>query len=223
MKAFFRVVVQISVYILPWRVRRRILMAAFGFKLSPSSFIGLSVILAKDVRLERGAYIGHLNFVNSIDGLRMGDFSKIGRSNWITGASSGANSFRHDSREAFLQLKDHARVTGMHHIDCTGGVSIGAFSTVAGVRSQILTHEIDIVNNKQRFGSVEIGDYCFVGTGCIILMDAVLPDRSVLAGGAVLAAKYKEKYQLYGGVPAKSIKPLPHDAAYFHRKHGNVR
>ena len=194
----------------------------FGFELAPSSYIGFSLILAKSVRLDKGAYIGHLNFINSIDKLQMDCFSKIGKSNWITGANSAAKSFRDESRAAFLLLKRHARVTGSHHIDCTGGVTIGEFSTVAGVRSQILTHEIDIIYSKQGFGSIEIGDYCFVGTGCIILRDAALPACSVLAAGAVLAAKYSEEYSLYGGVPAKPLKRFPHDAKYFHREHGNV-
>jgi len=198
------------------------LVTIFGFDLAPSSYIGCSIILARTVRLEKDAYIGHLNFINLIDELKMEGSSKLGKSNWVTGANSAAEAFRHESRTAFLLLKRHARVTGSHHIDCTGGVTIGEFSTVAGVRSQILTHEIDITLCKQEFGSVEIGDYCFVGTGCIILRDAALPGCSVLAAGAVLAAKYSEKYSLYGGVPAKPLKRLSRDANYFHRKHGNV-
>ena len=37
----------------------------------------------------------------------------------------------------------HAALTSRHYVDCSNRVDIGEFTTVAGARSQILTHAID--------------------------------------------------------------------------------
>ena len=58
------------------------------------------------------------------------------------------------------------------------------------------------------------------GAGNVGLMGALAD--SVLAAGSVLAKDFYDEYVLYGGVPAKPIKNLPHDAAYFIRKKGFV-
>lgn len=222
MKKAFPLLIQAFVLIMPWAIRGRLLSKLLGFNLAPGSYIGYSVILAQYVELAEYAYIGHLNFVNTVDELKMGCHSKIGRSNWITGAASGSVSFAGHGRKAFLHLGEHARITARHHLDCTGGVKVGSLSTIAGINSQILTHEIDIVRCKQCSGSVVIGNYCFVGTGSIILMNSRLPDCSVLGAGAVLSTGYTDTHYLYAGVPAKPIKELPPDAKYFIRKHGHV-
>ena len=111
----------------------------------------------------------------------------------------------------------------MHHIDCTGGVRIGAFCTVAGLRSQILTHSIDVRLSKQRCEPVSIGRFTFVGTGSIILMGSALPDYSVLAAGAVLTKKFEQTHGLYAGNPAKLVSRFEADeCAYFSRNDGHV-
>ena len=67
-----------------------------------------------------------------------------------------------------------------------------------------------------------IGDYTFVGTGSIILLNSSLPSFSVLGAGSVLNKKYSEEYFLYAGNPARAVKKLEHDAAYFNRRTGYV-
>lgn len=48
------------------------------------------------------------------------------------------------NRRCELILEESAGITSRHYIDCNGGVYIGAFTTVAGIKSQILTHSINI-------------------------------------------------------------------------------
>ena len=121
-----------------------------------------------------------------------------------------------------LLLGTHSAITSRHLLDCTNTVSIGPFTTIAGFRSQILTHSIDLAVNRQNSAEVKIGAYCFVGTGCIVLPGASLPDYCVLGAGAVLNQPVSESHTLYAGVPAHAVKKLPADSGYFNRPRGFV-
>lgn len=223
MKKKILILVQVLLFPVPWLIRRFLLNLITGFNLHKKSNIGLSIVLADQVTLEKGALITHFTFVNNIDRLHMKPYSKIGKSNWITGANSKAKMFSDSEGICELILGLHTRITGQHHIDCTGGVYIGDFTTVAGIRSQILTHSIDMKLSKQVSGPVKIGDYCFVGTASIILMGAHLPDCSILGAGAVLNKSYDLPLHLYAGNPARAVKDLDREGyKYFKREQGHV-
>jgi acetyltransferase-like isoleucine patch superfamily enzyme len=61
-----------------------------------------------------------------------------------------------------------------------------------------------------------------VGTGCVVLKGARLPDCSVLAAGSSLARPFEETFTLYSGVPAAPVKALDRGCAYFSRATGFV-
>ena len=69
---------------------------------------------------------------------------------------------------------------------------------------------------------VLIGDYCFVGTGSIVLSGSVLPSYSVLGAGSVLNKAYEETHMLYAGNPARPVKKLDAELKYFVRSIGFV-
>jgi acetyltransferase-like isoleucine patch superfamily enzyme len=82
----------------------------------------------------------------------------------------------------------------------------------------MLTHSIDVYNNRQDAKPIRIGKYCFVGTGCILLPGSELPDYSVLGAGAVLTKAHTKPGCLYAGSPAKEVKELDVDVIpYFKR------
>ena len=155
----------------------------------------------------------------------MDEYSKIGNRNWITGVSTiNRRAYRNSAnRKCQLVLGKHCRITDRHFIDANGGVEIGEFTTVAGLGTQIITHGINVEKNIQEAGPVKIGKYCVVGTRSLFVKGSVLPDYSVLAAGSVLAKVFDEPYYLYGGVPAKAIKPMPKESEYFHRTEGSVK
>jgi acetyltransferase-like isoleucine patch superfamily enzyme len=76
---------------------------------------------------------------------------------------------------------------------------------------------------QQHSEPIEIGDYCFVSTRCVMLGGGRLPSQSVLAAGAVLTKAFEKSFALYGGVPARYIKEIPIEARYFHRSAGFVQ
>ena len=119
-------------------------------------------------------------------------------------------------------MEEHSAITNRHIIDCTNAVHIGKFSTVAGFRSQILTHSIDLEACRQSSAPVTIGDYCFVGTDCVLLGGSSLPNYSILGAKSLLNTSQQQEYYLYAGVPAKPVKELDRDFGYFSRTTGFV-
>jgi acetyltransferase-like isoleucine patch superfamily enzyme len=212
-------------FALPWAIRRRFLESQFGYSLHPTSRIGFAWIAPRHLVMEEGSRIGHLNVCKNIDLLHLGAHSIIGQLNWITGFPSGGNSrhFRHQTdRRPELIVGAHAGISSRHLIDCTAHVQIGAFATLAGFRSQLLTHSIDLAAGRQSSEPIDIGEYCFIGTNSVVLGGSSLPHHSFLGAKSLLNKKWEMPYQLYGGVPAKPLKPLPQEIEYFRRKEGFV-
>jgi acetyltransferase-like isoleucine patch superfamily enzyme len=209
---------------LPWKLRRLMLVHFFKYDIHPSSRIGLSWIAPRRLIVGPNCRIGSLNVVKGLELLRLDESSIIGNLNWITGFP--VDDPRHYSqvlnRKVELHLHRHSAITNRHLLDCTDQVSIGEFSIVAGFRSQLLTHSVDLASSTQACAPIQIGAYCFVGTHCTILGDSRLPDYSVLGAHSLLERRFNESYQLYGGVPARALKPLRRDLAFFGRQTGYV-
>ena len=210
--------------LLPWPARRSILEKQFGYSIHPTSRIGLAWICPRRLIMEENSRIGHFTLCKNIDLLHLGAHAIIGQLNWITGFPSGnSRHFAHQTdRHPELILEAHAGISGRHLIDCTSRVRIGAFATVAGFRSQLVTHSIDLSAGRQSSEPIEIGEYSFVGTEAVVLGGSSLPHHSVLAAKSLLNKKWDAPYHLYGGVPAKPLKELPQDMEYFRRKEGFV-
>lgn len=223
--ARFSLFFQVFLFCLPWAIRRRMLCSFLGFKISSSAKIGFSLVVAGDVDLDEDARIGHLTLIKGLAELRLSRGGRIGNLNWITGLPvvAGSKHFSHvEGRAPCLTLGEQSAITNRHLIDCTDSVRIGAFSTLAGFGSQVLTHSIDLKLGRQSSAPVVIADYCFVGTRSVLLPGAVLPPFSVLAAGAVLTERKDESWSVYGGVPARKVADVSSDSAYFKRKRGFV-
>lgn len=220
-----RILVQIALMAFPWPMRRRLLTWIFGFNIAPSAKVGFSVILAKAVNMSEGARIGSLTFIKGLSELRMGPYAILGNLNWVTGMPEGhpVHFAKDTDRRPALLIGPHAAITHRHLIDCTDTVEIGEFTTFAGWGSQILTHAIDLKDNRQSSAPVKIGSHSFVGTRCILLKGSALPDRSVLAAGSSLTTRETETDSLYSGVRAERIRTLDTRSGYFTRTTGFVK
>jgi hypothetical protein len=209
---------------LPWPMRRAVLRSLFGYEISDTSRIGLSWIFPQKLVLKEGARIGHLTMCKGIDLLQLDEAASIGNLNWITGfPSAPSEHFAHQpERRPELVLARHAAITNRHLVDCTASIHIGAFATFAGFASQLLTHSINLRTNRQEAEPISIGDYCFVGTNCVVLGGSALPSYSVLGAKSLLNKAFTETHFLYGGVPARPIKALAPTTPYFQRETGFV-
>jgi serine acetyltransferase len=210
---------------LPYPLKRLVLILVFKYELHPDSYIGLSIIIGiETLVLGKGARIGHLNVIKDMALFRLDDFGKVGNLNWISGVPLGrVGAYASEvGREPILEVGEHAAITHRHLIDCTAAVRIGRFSTLAGYRSQLLTHGINISLSRQMSTPLSIGDYAFVGTGSILLPGAVVPDYCVIGAGSVVTSALPDTYSLYAGAPARRIKALDPSSAYFKRGTGSV-
>lgn len=216
--------IQLLICLFPWPLKRRLLSRFWGYEIHPSARIGLAYVYPDRLRMGAGARIGHLTVAVHLHEIDMREHALIGRINWITGYPLNGKDFfaEEDNRLPALRLGEHAAITNRHLIDCTNTVTVGRFTTMAGFRSQILTHSIDLNACHQSSAPVHIGEYCFIGTGCILLAGSALPDRSVLAAGSTLTKAHVEPQTLYAGLPAVRKKTLSADAKYFRRDKGYV-
>jgi len=216
---------RITITALPWPLKRLLLQRFFGYQLDRSARIGLAWVFPRRLRMAAGSRIDALTVAINLDLLELGEMASIGRGNWITGFPSGTDSlhFTHQpDRCGEILLGDHAAITKNHHIDCTNRVTIGPFTTIAGYHSQLLSHSIDLQQNRQHSEPISIGAYCFVGSNCVILGGSVLPDQCVLGALSLLNKPLSETWCLYGGQPARRLKPIDPNAAYFSRSNGFV-
>jgi acetyltransferase-like isoleucine patch superfamily enzyme len=210
---------------LSWPLKRCCLQRIFGYKLDESARIGLAWVYPRRLRMAAGSRIDSLTVAVNLDAIELGEHATIGRGNWITGFASGTSSphFVHQPRRCSeLLLGSHAAITKNHHIDATNRISIGSFTTIAGYRTQLLSHSIDVYHNRQHSEQINIGAYCFVGTSCVILGGSALPDHSVLGALSLLNKVHKEPWGLYAGQPARWVKAIEPSAAYFMRTRGFV-
>jgi acetyltransferase-like isoleucine patch superfamily enzyme len=208
--------------LLPAPLRRLLLEKAFGFEIDRTATIGLSWVMPKE-KLIMGPHsrIGHLNMIRSVDILRMEEGSLIGTLNWVTANLAGFTERELDdrvrARSSRLTLGRFASVSTRHYFDCSDEVEIGDFSDIAGLRSVLLTHHMDVQAGHQSCQPIRIGDHCFLSTNAVILGGASLPHHSVLAAGAVLVDSHTESYKLYAGCPARQKKEYEPDMGWFGR------
>jgi carbonic anhydrase/acetyltransferase-like protein (isoleucine patch superfamily) len=209
--------------LLPWPVRRFMMRRLFGYSFGSGAYVGRSLVTVARLAMGEGSYIGHLSVLKGVDDVIVEKFGRIGNLNWITGESKTSRHFVNDAdRKSLLFVGEHAAITHRHLIDCTNAVRIGKYATMAGFRSVVLTHSIDLERNCQASHPIVVGDYCFVGTCCTLLGGSRLPDFSVLGAHSLLNKHHETTNHLYGGVPARAIKPVPPGAKYFTRTVGAV-
>jgi len=211
--------------LLPWPIKRYVLNHVFGYDIHPLARIGLAWVYPQKLVMAAHSRIDHFTVAIHLDLVHLGAYASIGRSNWITGFPTATDSphFRHQAdRQPQLTLGESAAITKNHHLDCTHTIAVGPYTTIAGYQSQLLTHSINVMDNRQDSHPIRIGAYCFVGTNVVVLGGAVLPDHSVLGAKSLLNKAYQQEWTLYGGVPAQPLKEIGREAQYFSRASGYV-
>lgn len=209
------------VALLPWKLKRLVLVRLYHYDIHPTARIGLSYIFPKHLTMEEGATIGHLNVAIHLELIHMGKDCTICQRNWITGFPLGDHTkfTRFPGRKPRLVMKEWSAITKQHHIDCTDTVTIGELTVLAGYGSQLLSHSTSIEHNDGACAPITIGHHCFVGTRCVLLPGTELPSHCVLGAGAVLNKRFSEQYALYGGVPARLLKKEPATHKFFSREY----
>lgn len=218
-----RIIVQVVLWPLPWGLRRALLQLLTGAEIHPTASIGCSVILADSILMKEGSSILHFTIVGGLRRLELHEHAAIGSFNRIYATPLDSKFFQDaGDRDPSMVMEAHSHMVSQHIIDCSGGVRIGTYALIAGHRSQIITHGIDLVKNRQDADPVTIGAYSMIGTGCIVLPGSRLAPHSVLAAGSTLLGAADKEHTIYAGEVASEIGTISEDAAFFHRRNGVV-
>jgi acetyltransferase-like isoleucine patch superfamily enzyme len=218
---------------------QRVGLLLIGFLVPPGGLKNWMLSLLKSVDVHRSAYVGHI-LMFGVEAITLGPRSRIGPWNLIRGlkelrldANASIGSFNtlssapayalfpDDGRRARLEVGSETAITNRHYLDCSGGVMLGPFTTLAGVRSTVLSHAIDLGSNRSVVRPVTIGARCFLGSNVSIVPGASIADDIVVGMGSVVAGVLGERGHLYAGVPAKD-KGEARNRAYVRRARGRA-
>jgi len=113
----------------------------------------------------------------------------------------------------YLSVGDRVSIHEFCYLDALGGIRIGNDVAIAHGCSVLSTNhswdDLDnpIKYNPVKFGPVEICDDVWIGCGVRILAGSKISERVVVAAGSVVRGELESGY-VYGGIPAKKLKPL---------------
>lgn len=167
--------------------------------------------------LGTGARIGGGNTFRGLTLVSLGADARIGQWNWITCAPLLLDG---GPDRGTLGLADHATIVSRHYIDCSGGVFLETYAVLGGLRSVLLTHQADYRTSTLSADRITIGAYSLVNACNNLVQGTNVPARSVTTMGAVLLPGLEAEGRLYGGVPARDIKPV--EGRWFHRTDARI-
>jgi acetyltransferase-like isoleucine patch superfamily enzyme len=228
-----RLVLLAGVALLPSFLKRPVYRLFFGYQIGKRVTIGLSIIDARECRIDDDVRIGHFNVIIGVKKLVIGDHVRIGYLNILRGGDEIAlgryaeiirmneiNSIPDpdvvNPIDPRFLLGDGSVITAGHKIDFTDRVVIGRRTILGGRNSSIWTH------NRQRTLPIEIGSFAYVGSEIRIAPGGGLPSKCIVGIGSVITSQLTEEECLIAGVPAKPVKQLdPEDKFLIQRKTRN--
>jgi carbonic anhydrase/acetyltransferase-like protein (isoleucine patch superfamily) len=207
---------------LPSPLARRVAIWFLHWDIHPTAYLGRSLIRVGHVSMGPRTTIGPRNNIRGLAELRMAEGSDIATRNSITAFPKAArledDVFPHSpNREPVLLLGVGAKITDNHEIDCSDRVELGRHAALAGFASQILTHSLNLVTDRQTTNAVVLGDHCAVMSGSIIQSGCSIPARAIISAGSVVTTRLTQEQAFYRGNPAELVRELPDHLAYFHR------
>lgn len=200
------------------RIKNRLLVL-LGHSVDASSTIKPVFLLGSTrVRTGPNSRLGSLNVIRNVQ-LSLASDAVIGQLNWISSAPFLVQSSE-SVESGRLELGAHASIMNRHYIDCSGGLILGPYSILAGVRSTVMSHGIDVGLNKLIARPIKIGDYAMVGGNSNLVLGAEVPSHSLVAMGSTVVRGLTETRAFYAGTPAKYRKAV--EGEFFHRAQGEV-
>ncbi|RYE22499.1 MAG: acyltransferase [Sphingobacteriales bacterium] len=99
------------------------------------------------------------------------------------------------------------------YINANNGVRVGDYTNI-GPNVGIISSNHDVIDNHRQVSAqpIEIGKYCWLGMGAIVLPEVTLGDFTIVGAGAVVTKSFAEGYCVIAGNPAKIIKQLDKEA-----------
>jgi acetyltransferase-like isoleucine patch superfamily enzyme len=214
-----RRLVVVLLVVLPARLRKLVARKVLGWDIHPTAHIGRSMFLVGHVSMGPGSSIGSFNVFRGLEEVRLGEGASIATRNWVSSPPYAPALLTEPGRRSVLILGDYAMITIGNEIDCSDRVEFGNHARLAGFKSQILTHSLDLMRDRWVTGPVELGERSAVMSGCIMLSGTRVPARSIVSAGSVVATKLTKEQCFYRGNPAAVVRELPDNLAYYRATH----
>jgi acetyltransferase-like isoleucine patch superfamily enzyme len=95
------------------------------------------------------------------------------------------------------------------YINAINGFKIGDYSNIAP-NVGIISANHDFVNNDVHVdaGPIEVGRFCWIGMGAVILPAVQLGDFTIVGAGSIVNKSFPEGYCVVSGNPARIIRQL---------------
>lgn len=195
-----------------WALRR------LGNNIGVDVTVGPTLVLSCGrFSLDDGATISPFNAFRKLANVRIGKNCFIGSWNQITAARDYQ---KYSDLVGLLLLEEQSAIMNRHYLDCSGQIILRRYAAIGGVKSIFQSHELDLAEDRTTIGRIILGENALTGTAVLMLKGSHLPDRSILAAGSTAVTGQEgvelPPSSLYGGVPAKPIRPLE-DCAWWHR------
>ena len=95
------------------------------------------------------------------------------------------------------------------YINATNGIKIGDYTNIGPSVGLVSTNHDPIDNGTHiQVSPIEIGKFCWLGMGAIVLPGVVLGDFTVVGAGAIVTKSFPDGYCVLAGNPAGIIKYL---------------
>lgn len=94
------------------------------------------------------------------------------------------------------------------YIQALGPVIIGDYTQTGPNVSIISSNHRPEELREHHIGRVDIGAYCWLGAGAVILPDVVLGDHTIVGANSVVTKSFPEGYCVIAGNPARKIRSL---------------
>jgi len=163
-----------------------------------------------------GSIVRPFNVFRDVN-LLLGKNSKIGSWNWFSSAIALA---KHPQYLPIFSIDESCGINSRNYFDCSGGISFGSFSDLAGVRSTFISHFIDTKISQQVCLGIEVGSYTMLSSNVTVMPGAKVGNKCLVASGTVLIHREYEDGYLIAGVPGKQ--KIMKDGTWFSRSLGHV-
>ena len=213
-----RRVLALLLIVLPQPLKRLVGRRLLGWDIHPTARIGRSLVSVTHLSMGPGSLIGSFNVIKQLHELRLAEGASIASRNHIIGIPLGSPVFQKSpNRNPSLVLGRYAQVTVGHELDCCDLIEVGDYSSIAGFRSAVMTHNLDLVRDRFMAAPVRIGERSAVMSSCTILSGTGVPARSIISAGSVVTTRLVDELTVYRGNPAEPIRTVPDTLAFFHR------
>lgn len=106
------------------------------------------------------------------------------------------------------------------YIQGIGKIYIGDYTQIAPNVGIISANHLLTDNRQHVESTVDIGKYCWLGMGAVVLPGVTLGDHTVVGAGSIVTKSFPDGYCVVGGNPAKLIKKLdPKDCVRHKSEH----